>query len=70
MNVANSKKSAPVHTGFEWAGAMARIQRRGVITRSGRRSLLLGVLSASQASNGRATRRAAEGRSTSNADRG
>ncbi len=70
MNVANSKKNVPAHTGFEWAGAMARLQRRGVSSRSGRRSLLLGVLSASQVGNGRIGRRAAEGRSTTNTDRG
>ena len=29
MNEAKSKKNAPVHDGFEWAGAVARVRRGG-----------------------------------------
>jgi hypothetical protein len=69
MNVANSKKSVSGQTGFEWAGAMARIHRRGIVSRSGRRAILLSVLSATPTREGRATRRSADGRSTNTADR-
>jgi hypothetical protein len=72
MSVANSKKkTASTHNGFEWAGAMARIRRGGVSARSGRRSLLLGALTASYANTGRTGRRSAEPRSsTASTDRG
>ncbi|WP_152051682.1 hypothetical protein [Tautonia marina] len=70
MSVVNSKKkTAPTHNGFEWAGAMARIRRGGVSARSGRRSLLLGALTASYANTGRTGRRSAEPRTASSADR-
>ena len=70
MSVVNSKKkTAPTHNGFEWAGAMARIRRGGVSARSGRRSLLLGALTASYANSGRAGRRSAEPRSTVTTER-
>ena len=44
MSVSNSKKPAPLHSGFEWAGTVARIHRGTKSSRSGRRSALLGVL--------------------------
>lgn len=69
MNLANLKKTPASHSGFEWAGAMARIRRRGVTTRGGRRSLLIGALTASSPKDGR-TARSGEGRSVPNADRG
>ena len=56
MSVANSKKSAPVHDGFEWAGAVARIRRRGGSARAGRRSALLGVLTSVYANSSRGGR--------------
>ncbi len=63
MSVANSKKkTAPTHSGFEWAGAMARIRRGGASARSGRRSVLLGVLTSSYANTGRNGRRSSEPR--------
>ena len=55
MSVANSKKSAPLHTGFEWAGAVARIRRSGS-SRAGRRSALLGVLTSVYANTSRGNR--------------
>ncbi len=33
MNEPKSKKTAPVHAGFEWAGAVARVRRGGKSTR-------------------------------------
>lgn len=70
MSVVNSKKkTAPTHNGYEWAGAMARIRRGGVSARSGRRSLLLGALTASYANSGRTGRRSAEPRTATSADR-
>jgi hypothetical protein len=38
------KRTAPVHSGFEWAGTVARIRRGAKTGRAGRRSALLGVL--------------------------
>ena len=43
MSEDNCKKSAPVHAGFEWAGAVARVRRGGKSTRAGRRAALLGM---------------------------
>ena len=56
MSVANSKKAAPVHSGFEWAGMVARARRSGVSYRSGRRSALLGVLTSVYANSSRGGR--------------
>ncbi len=53
MSVANSKKNAPLHTGFEWAGVVARVRRSGGSSRSGRRSALLGVLTSVYANSSR-----------------
>ena len=56
MGVANSKKSSLLqHSGFEWAGAMARAKRSGATSRTGRRSALLGMLTASYANSSRST---------------
>ena len=68
MNVANSKKPAPLPLGFEWAGAVARIRRGGVSSRAGRRSALLGVLTAAYANASRGGR-SGETRSNSSTDR-
>jgi len=56
MSVANSKNAAPVHSGFEWAGAVARIRTRGGSSRAGRRSALLGVLTSVYANSSRGGR--------------
>jgi hypothetical protein len=56
MSESNSKKNAPVHEGFEWAGAVARV-RRGVRSgRAGRRAALLSMLTAAYANSSRGTR--------------
>ncbi len=64
MSLANSKKNAPLHAGFEWAGVVARVRRTGGSNRSGRRSALLGVLTSVYANSSRGTR-SGEGRGTS-----
>jgi len=51
-----SKKSASVHGGFEWAGAVARVRRRTHSNRAGRRAALLGALTASYANASRGGR--------------
>ena len=56
MNEPKSKKNAPVHAGFEWAGAVARVHRGGKSTRSGRRAALLGMLTATYANSTRGGR--------------
>src|SRR5438105_4310809 len=56
MSVSNSKNAAPTHADFEWAGAVARIRRGGGSFRSGRRSALLGVLTAIYANTSRGGR--------------
>ncbi len=58
MSASNPKKSAPLHSGFEWAGTVARIRRGGNSARSGRRSALLGVLTAVYANSSRGGRTA------------
>lgn len=54
MSVANSKKAAPSNSNLAVAGALARMRRRGVSSRVGRRSALLGVLSSMYTSSSRA----------------
>jgi hypothetical protein len=44
MSASNSKKPAPLHSGYEWAGTVARFQRGARTSRGGRRSALLGIL--------------------------
>jgi hypothetical protein len=56
MSESKSKKSTPVHAGFEWAGAVARVRRGGKSTRAGRRAALLGMLTASYANSSRGGR--------------
>jgi hypothetical protein len=56
MNDAKSKKNAPVHVGFEWAGAVARVRRGGRSTRAGRRGALLSMLTAAYANSSRGGR--------------
>jgi len=56
MSLANSKKTAPLHGGFEWAGVVARVRRGGGSSRSGRRSALLGVLTSVYANSSRGAR--------------
>ncbi len=63
MSVANRKKSSPEHSGFEWAGAVARIRRGGVSARAGRRSVLLGMLTSTYANSSRGGRPIVEPRS-------
>ena len=56
MNESKFKKAAPVHAGFEWAGAVARVRRGGKSTRAGRRAALLGMLTATYANSTRGGR--------------
>jgi hypothetical protein len=56
MNEPKSKKPAPVHSGFEWAGAVARVRRGGKSARAGRRAALLGMLTATYANSTRGGR--------------
>ncbi len=56
MSEPNSKRTAPVHSGFEWAGTVARIRRGGKSSRAGRRSALLGVLTAAYINSSRGGR--------------
>jgi hypothetical protein len=68
MSVSNSKKPAPLHSGYEWAGTVARFQRGAKTSRAGRRSALLGVLTSVYANSSRTNLNASETRSGS--DRG
>jgi hypothetical protein len=43
MSASNPKKPAPLHSGYEWAGTVARFQRGARSSRGGR-SALLGIL--------------------------
>ena len=56
MNESNTKKNAPVHDGFEWAGAVARVRRGARSGRAGRRAALLSMLTAAYANSSRGTR--------------
>jgi len=56
MNEPKSKKIAPLHEGFEWAGAVARVRRGGRTGRPGRRTALLSMLTAAYANSSRGTR--------------
>ena len=67
MSLANSKKTQPLHTGYEFAGVVARARRGGNSGRAGRRTALLGMLTAAYANSTRGAR-SAEGRG-SNGDR-
>ena len=56
MNEAKPKKNAPVHDGFEWAGAVARVRRGAHSSRTGRRAALLGMLTAAYVNSSRGPR--------------
>lgn len=63
MSEANSNKRDTVgHTGFEWAGAVARIRRGGKSLRTGRRSALLSVLTSVYANSSRGGSRSTDTR--------
>jgi len=47
MSEPNSKGKSTSHTGFEWAGTVARMKRCGRSSRAGRRSVLLNMLTSS-----------------------
>ena len=66
MSESNSKKTAPVHDGFVWAGTVARLRRGSKSSRIGRRSALLGVLTSVYANSSRGGR---SGDSRSGSDR-
>ena len=66
MDDSKSKKNAPLHDGFEWAGAVARVRRGARSARAGRRGVLLGMLTAAYVNssrNGRVGERSATDRS-------
>lgn len=56
MSEANSKRNVAGQTGFEWAGAVARIRRGGKSMRAGRRSALLSVLTSAYVNSSRGGR--------------
>jgi len=58
MNLSNSKKKSALHgSGFEVAGTVARLRRGGAaVNRAGRRSALLGMLTAAYANTTRGGR--------------
>ena len=49
-------KNATGHSGFEWAGTVARIRRGGKSSRAGRRSALLSMLSSAYVNSSRGSR--------------
>ena len=55
MSEPSTNRKPLTHTGFEWAGVVARARRGGKSSRAGRRSVLLGMLTSSyvNASRGR-----------------
>ncbi len=67
MSSSNPKPAAPLHSGFEWAGTVARIRRGGKSSRAGKRSALLGVLTAVYANSSRGGR---TGETRGGSDRG
>ena len=56
MSSSNPKSASPLHSGFEWAGTVARIRRGGKSSRAGRRSALLGMLTSVYANSSRGGR--------------
>ena len=61
VNLSNSKKKSALHgSGFEIAGAVARLRRGGSVNRAGRRSALLGFLTAAYANSSRGGRNGAD----------
>ena len=67
MSSSQAKKASPLHSGFEWAGTVARVRRNGKSSRAGRRSALLGVLTSVYANSSRGGR---TNESRSGSDRG
>ncbi len=53
MSESKSNKIAPLHDGFDGAGAVARVRRGGRPGRAGRRAALLGMLTAAYANSNR-----------------
>ena len=53
MSPLNNKKPAPLHSGYEWAGTIARLHRGAKSSRAGRRSALLSVLTSVYANSSR-----------------
>ena len=66
MSPSNSKKPAPLHSGYEWAGTVARLHRGAKSARGGRRSALLAVLTSVYAN---ASRGRTAGETRGNTDR-
>ncbi|WP_406700439.1 hypothetical protein V5E97_16655 [Singulisphaera sp. Ch08] len=58
MSESNSTKNAPMHSGFVWAGTVARIRRGGKSSRAGRRSAVLGMLTSAYVNSSRGGRAA------------
>ena len=56
MSESKSKKTAPLHDGFEWAGAVARVRRGVRSNRAGRRTALLSMLTAAYVNSSRGGR--------------
>jgi hypothetical protein len=59
MSASNSRRTAPIHSGFEYAGVVARAHRGAMSSRAGRRTALLGVLTSVYANATRGPRAAA-----------
>ena len=62
MSVSNSKKTAPLHSGYEWGGTVARLNRGAKSSRGGRRSALVGLLTSVYANASRGARPSSEAR--------
>lgn len=58
MSESNSPKNAPMHSGFVWAGTVARIRRGGKSSRAGRRSAVLSMLTSAYVNSSRGGRTA------------
>ena len=56
MSESNSKRSATIHHGFEWAGTAARMRRGSQSGRAGRRSALLSMLTSAYVNSSRGGR--------------
>lgn len=56
MSEANGKRRPPSHTGFEWAGSVARMRRTGRTSRAGRRSVLMSMLTSTYVNASRGSR--------------
>ena len=67
MSSSTSQRNTPVHSGFEWAGTVARIRRGGKSLRAGRRSALLSMLTSAYGNTSRGGTRSSETRGTDRA---